>query len=502
MKNNYLIILILSIRAMYFNSNIWGLSPDIRAQINAIIGIKKKGIPSIHSYDIIKNIENYEFLTLFPSGVSWTVSFFDLFFNDIFISLYVFCFLCILIFYFYLFKIVDLFKIKTLPKLIIYLFLFLSNGLLISGGVSDVLSITSFLIAFYYSLIYIKGNKIINLYILSFVLWISFFSRFAYYPLVFIFPAALFVYNFLIIKNREYKPIFISTLLLSIGIALQNLYIRFHSQHLTYFHIYEEKESQIYFENLLQQDYFFLQPFFPNLANVFKNLLIPTTLSIVLIWVISIFFICSIIFLAYKKYKLPTTDTLYKFVCWVALITISFNVGMLILLSLRYAPQSWLNNGVGWTYVQETRYYMPSIFLIFIVLVLLLEENKRVVFYFMCLSILYCGFIFSYYIYKFDMGYASVKENYISTKWTTKNLNSDVIFLSSTKQDYISGGGAKLTISAQDFFEKPYKLPATKKIIFLEKDIHSKVNLIDTTAFKIIKTETTPYFKAYWLESK
>lgn len=502
MKNNYLIIFILSIRAMYFNSNIWGFSPDIRAQINAIIGIKTKGIPSTHSYDIIKNIENYEFLTLFPSGVSWMVSFFDLFFNDIFVSLYVFCFFCVLIFYFYLFKIVDLFKIKTLPKLIICLFLFLSNGLLIFGGASDVLSIISFLIAFYYVLIYIKDNTNYNLYVLSFVLWISFFSRFAYYPLVFIFPVSLFVYNFLIIKNREYKPIFISTLLLSIGIALQNLYIRFHSQHLTYFHIYEEKESQIYFDNLLQQDYFFLQPFFPNLVNVFKNLSISTTLSLVLIWTISIFFICSIIFLAYQKYKLPTTDALYKFVCWIALITISFNVGMLILLSLRYAPQSWLNDGVGWTYVQETRYYMPSIVCIFIVLVVLLEGNKSIVFYFMCISTLYCGFIFLYYVYKFDVSYSSVKENYLSTNWSMKNLDSDVLFLSYPNQDYISGGGAKLTISAQEFFEKSYKIPATKKLVFLEKNSQSTVNLIDTTAFKIIKTETTPYFKAYWLQSK
>ncbi len=185
---------------------------------------------------------------------------------------------------------------------------------------------------------------------------------------------------------------------------------------------------------------------------------------------------------------------------YLALVTMVFVVGFLVLLSLKFKKDE--DGPVSWTYVKEYRYYAPAIFLLLIYLFKTYDpfnkENRKTALRFLVLpAVLFAILLKGYYTYvgnranSFEALYGKV---FAVTEEVKKMADKDTYFMS-----YTGGGmfdsqltstvainGVKVSMSYYSYFpDSTYKvpfsdkmLPAGKKIIVYLDDAKA---LLDTT---------------------
>jgi hypothetical protein len=257
---------------------------------------------------------------------------------------------------------------------------------------TDLLSLAFYLLTLYIllhtilSIETIKTYRLIYLTIgLSFCCFLTCFFRYAYYPFLAV-PLFVLLVTSIVYNRKLYKVgflyIFIISSLLVLQLSFQggDAYIK--SRHSN------SDLTQIHWGNLKQFDNFILnafinESFFTTLLNkigistglaIVLQASITAGFSIVLIWgTINILRFLKI----YNKFSKSIVITPLTLFYFIGIVTISVNILFLVALSLRYELYDWTPQ-IKWTYVQETRYYSPTMIFILLFTLVILFYKKSV----------------------------------------------------------------------------------------------------------------------------
>lgn len=227
---------------------------------------------------------------------------------------------------------------------------------------TDLLSFAFFVAGCAASLYIIKGDYFSPSILTGLLFFLSGFIKYNFYPFLIIVPIALFLVFLLTRKRQLIYSIIIYAITVLIGFCL--LWILF-PNHLT------NQESKNFptgwnWKHLLEFDvfplkaFFFLDPFLLRLESYYwLGFIVKLGL-----FAISFIFVLSFLIYAFtylRKAYFKKIINLENYVYLLGSITLIINIGFLVWLSLRLAvfPQA---NNPNWTFVWETRYYIPAMF--------------------------------------------------------------------------------------------------------------------------------------------
>lgn len=202
-------------------------------------------------------------------------------------------------------------------------------------------------------------------------LWLAMSFRYAYYPYV-VLPG---IYLWLA-GNRKWAGT--SSLILA-GLMIPLVLFQMYQADGLAYESFREGTGAPFWEHLLQFDLFPIKAYcyvsFSKLAGMMGlengGLLWGISLipSLIIVWIIGGDWIKS----AWKWTRQQSTDPLTTW-AWLSLVICGINLCFLIYLSLRYAAESW--GGVSWTYVEESRYYIPIYILLHIGIPVLISKKN------------------------------------------------------------------------------------------------------------------------------
>ncbi len=204
-------------------------------------------------------------------------------------------------------------------------------------------------------------------------LWLAMSFRYAYYPYA-VLPG---MYLWLA-GNRKWAGI--SSVILA-GLMIPLLMFQMYQADGLAYETFRDGTGAPHWEHLLQFDLFPIKAYcyvsFSKLAGMagmksegllWGIFLVPSLIVVSIIggdWVTS----------AWKWTKGQAADSLTTWT-WLSLVLSGINVCFLIYLSLRYAAEYW--GGVSWTYVEESRYYIPIYLLLHIGIPVLIGKKDMV----------------------------------------------------------------------------------------------------------------------------
>lgn len=270
---------------------------------------------------------------------------------------------------------------------------------------TDLLSYAFFVAGCAASLSILKGKYWLPGILSGLLFFISVLIKYNFYPFLIIVPAALFLL-FIISHKKHYLFSLISyslTVLTGFGLLWFISPAHISNREMIAF------SAKWNWNYLLQFDPFPIKGFFFIDSILTKVQSIPSLEKFVIIgiWIASLLLVISFvsyIFLLLKKSILNKTINAEIYIYLLGIITLAINVGFLVWLSLRLPVFPQPNNPI-WTFVWETRYYVPTIFFLQVFLFTIpfkpdLKFNKcKKVFGF--LTVLSVAFAFSYSTWKY-----------------------------------------------------------------------------------------------------
>jgi len=283
-------------------------------------------------------------------------------------------------------------------------------------GTSDLLSIAFYWLSFSLSIgIFYSNRKFLCSLLTGIFLFGTYFLRYAYYPIVFIFLFSLFV--IIILEDKSKLKYFFVTLFTFLILVFVNI-----TKYA--FTLNDNAPKVFYFENVLSFNFLFPiqglideRIFYTFLHRLQMDILIipiKLFLSIFVVAVISI----GLIKLIYKLFKTKQIDK--ENYLWILPITTSgITLAMLLFLSLT-TPQQNTDLIQNWTFVKEIRYFAPVFMSILFLIIYLgfhdkeLSENTRIKNYLKYILFLSAFICFIYIIPNKYSEYKSNK-NYFKT---------------------------------------------------------------------------------------
>ena len=384
-------IFIFSISLILFYLTRFSLRPDdINYVRYASYIVNSQGQIPENTLDDLSKIYNAPIVG-YPWGSALIIAFFNLLGFDILVSFAIVKSFTVAIFYIVTLGILNYmdvpgriqfyFSILCLPLLNLFYFHY----------ISDSLSLLFYSLGILMTLRLIKKQKsgILNILLFSLVLFLPAFFRYAYYPLTFIIPFVILWIGFKESNKKNIKTgalllIFV-TLLISANMLFENMKtgrMLFLNQNYGYTH------NNLYIENLLLFDGFALKAFF-NYSKVIGvlgvNFLSPLFL------LTSFLILIAIVLYGSKRLKYESDN--FKVFYTIQVLFLIFNTLLLIVLSLKEAPQPI--DGF-WTYVKETRYYSVSmVFVLIICFMALADQRINYIYKKTIYLLLICSFFYS-----------------------------------------------------------------------------------------------------------
>ena len=274
-----------------------------------------------------------------------------------------------------LYKTVDLLGFSNQSKLITWLIVLTNPLLFHEFGVADWMGLAAFAVAFYgFSLFISRSGRTIGwLMGVSFLFYLPAAFRYQYYPLVLIFPAAALYGSW---RHKDKQSLKQSLLLCLFTVAF--LFIQISS-----FHLYAGSVEKLfpeaqgwYWSNLLQADPFLLKAVFradyfifkfPDYSNLVRYILSAVSLA---------FFLVLAVLLAgnTRKSDKANNQPASLFLQRCMLFTAGFFFVFLAFLSVQNPPVAF--GFMHLNFAGETRYYSPVMYLLMLLLVWLLQDNR------------------------------------------------------------------------------------------------------------------------------
>jgi hypothetical protein len=266
------------------------------------------------------------------------------------------------------------------------------------AGSTDFLSASLYLLALSLTLSGLgrEGVDPFRYVMIGFTLFIAALLRYAYYPFMLLIPFFLFSHGLLL---QKWTSIWRSLITLASSLVPLAGLLVYYNAHFGS-PLFVKSTDHFYFSHLLHMDPFPIKSLF-YMEVIEKNLVqgLPFLESIMrpLAWALSLLvlglLICHFFSSCGRRRARDSREMLRSFYA-LLFLTIALNVALLSYYSLKNPPQSfWIE---WWTYVQETRYYAPSMFLIQVALFVALFKNggNRILEY-TAGTILVAGVIFS-----------------------------------------------------------------------------------------------------------
>lgn len=268
----------------------------------------------------------------------------------------------------FLFKLISNYKdfLSLTNKLFLIAFIIISTSIFNNINTILYIPLVIFFICIYYFLQYINSNSknYIRLVLISLFLSVCFWFHYLYMITVY-FITFYFLYNFLVLKKKEYIiNSFTSLLAISISLGALLLYNYFYAGTVSYFENAINIDKGLFLNNLININPFFLYVFLKTeylflifKSNIFLKLVLNSISFILLIFIIMNYKNILNLIDSYNKNRIKILMNTF---------TIIFLLGLIlpIYFSLRY---NYLSNP-DWTYVSESRYFTAIHLIITIVL--------------------------------------------------------------------------------------------------------------------------------------
>jgi hypothetical protein len=232
---------------------------------------------------------------------------------------------------------------------------------------SDILSLAFFMAAcccsFY--LVFTK-QKLLTVLLLSFLsgflLFLTGFMRYAYYPIIPIVPFTLFLVSLLKGQKRLISPVVLMCLTVLLFFALTQMIYPGHFAANSYF---REKTNGFFPENLLSFDPFIFKSFVPWDLFAYRVADSGRAISVVVnlgVWLISLALLYPLAASSYRDFRNLSKEelkptTYLRLLTWVSLLSIVLFLSYLTIKSPKMYEED------TWTYVATTRYFLPFIVL-------------------------------------------------------------------------------------------------------------------------------------------
>ena len=295
------------------------------------------------------------FLTDFPPGYSLCIIPFYAITHDYITATIVLDILAILLLYLVISKLLLKFRVSRIRQILIFVFLGISYTPFFHLTSTDLLSLTIFQWALYFSLQFLENQKKMLLYsiITGILLFLTGFFRYSYYPLLFLIPASIFILGYIHKNKKQLQFSVLSGIIAGVLLGIQMIVIKMQSGLMAR----DLSDTGIFIKNLLQYDEFPFKAFifYEGLDVFIKHNAIISGLFTIGTLLFSVFLIYQIIkFYSKKIEQIPIVNN-YMFINIVVVIG---NVLFLSYMSLTQKPLDWQNP--PWTYVEETRYYSQA----------------------------------------------------------------------------------------------------------------------------------------------
>ncbi len=323
--------------------------------------------------------------------------------------------------------------------------------------------------------------------------------RYAYYPLVFVVPCVLGWLAYHQNNQKLWKGVGLSTFVLAACILALSAYQKMNTGTMVYlnqgFAIPDER--LLYPENLEKFDPFVLNSFFDLdllMSEVEQAWVVKSVHGFsLLVSIIILVFIVRQIFFVNKSHR-SITHPVWQTYLMLGILSTMVIIGLLAALSLKDPRQIWGE----WTYVEETRYYMPAMVFILIYALSLLENksvhrNIRV----FTIILLFMSFAFTTGLW-FSHHYKGLKRKnekiaiYHKTKELVKKSSKKVVYAEAgiSNMYFVSIAGAtplmKLVDTEKLLMENQYeqllqkkKLTASEPVLLLVRTYASEPASLD-----------------------
>jgi hypothetical protein len=377
-----------------------GLNPDKIIQLSTAINYLNGNGISITYFNLNTGLNYYSNITLWPPGYALLVSLFLKLTNNIIISDIIINIISVFILFISLYFILDELKMfKTINEFavsLIFIFLSFCSEPFRSLTTTDFISLAFYVWSFFFMLklfIHYNNNSGKRNYyyitVISILLFLSCFFRYAYYPLITVFPIILCIRLW---TTRNLK-IIIETIygLFLIGLLISGLLIYTKLKSAGSFNIFEDRFRYLHvgnnWSNLLSFDSIFRNPFlskgYPE-SYVYKLLMkihfnfLPKTIFYSFIDSCLSIFVFFVILLGivnfYKNGKIKwynTRDPLSIFML-ISLLVIVINAVFMSYLSIKFP----ITDGFEiFTFVSERRYFALTFILIVLIFIIIFQSN-------------------------------------------------------------------------------------------------------------------------------
>jgi hypothetical protein len=388
----------------YYSDKAW----QIQASYNIL-----HGLGFSRSYADINDLSRnrIEFILAWPPGYSLLLALVNLIIKDLLRSAFALEILAIAILLFAVHKLAALLTLDSRVYALLLASLCLPAHFIDRLTTTDLLSLSAFQLGIYLALQGIKQARgPVFFAAVGLVCFLAGFLRYAYYPVLFVVPFSLIIIG---VNTRDKSTCAKGLISASTASAcLIGLWL-FQVMHSTTAWSPTQKLSpKPLFTNLLHLNNFTFDTFYSRDESFGLDLLrrehvlndesltfISSFLALALLVMLLHHFVFQRRFLAHNS-----QGNLINNYCLIAFLTVVLNVSSLAYLSLRYEPQTeWTTY---WTYVQENRYFAPSMLCVLLCAALVASahlKNKRYInlpFFVIATSLLLSGINFSWCLYQ------------------------------------------------------------------------------------------------------
>lgn len=375
---SYTAVCIAFLFAFNFDNAFWLFNPDKCSQILAAQSLTNgDGYQSCQAIYTDLSIDKCQFLIGFPPGYSWMANFFHLFMHnyvkiDVAINI-----LALLLYFTALFMLLKKAGIKDLFIALFFLWHAFSSSIIQTLGTPDLISLTLLLWTFVLAIrLFEIPRSILVVLAIGLLTGFNCVVKYSYYPMIAVMPLTLAALAYFKGSRRMFINSGLALLMSLIVLGGQSVYLKSNAGKAAHVSYNKEDAKSLHFDNLKKIEPFSAYALF---ENPFKFHVIPSKLKAmgfslsfgiqrVILFTLSFIITILSFFIIFKLLWKKKSE--FRLICLIALMlgfTILVNAGSMKALSLLIAPLETYNN---WTYVQEYRYFAPSM-LAFVLLLMI-----------------------------------------------------------------------------------------------------------------------------------